>query len=138
MRKVIIALGLAAALLSSGQAAKADVYFHRPGFHAPAFHVGVDVWRRGAWHHGWYGGRFGWWWVAGGVWVPYAAPVYPVPAYVTAPVYPAPAYVAAPAAVPVPPAPAPVTAWYYCPSVRAYYPQVPTCAGPWQTVPAQP
>src|SRR5215813_4361886 len=65
MRKVIIALGLAAALLSGSQAAKADAYFHRPVYHAPAFHIGVDVWRRGAWHHGWYGGRFGWWWVAG-------------------------------------------------------------------------
>jgi hypothetical protein len=26
--------------------------------------------------------------------------------------------------------------WYYCPSARAYYPNVPTCPEPWVPVPA--
>jgi hypothetical protein len=44
----------------------------------------------------------------------------------SAPAYPAPAYSA--------PAPA---YWYYCPSARAYYPNVPSCPEAWLMVPAQ-
>jgi len=48
----------------------------------------------------------------------YPAPVYP---------YPAPAY-----APPPPP-----TYWYYCRSLEAYYPYVPSCPEPWVPVLAQ-
>jgi hypothetical protein len=81
------------------------------------------LWRQGQWFHARHDGRFGWWWVVGGVWYFYPAPIYPypdplVPAYTTA---------SAPAA----------PAWYFCQPSQAYYPYVPTCPVPWQVVPAQ-
>jgi hypothetical protein len=51
-------------------------------------------WRGGHWRHGNHDGRYGWWWVVGGIWYFYPTPIYP---------YPAPK---APAAPPAPPAPA--------------------------------
>jgi hypothetical protein len=39
----------------------------------------LEHWRAGHWYHGRHGGRVGWWWVAGGVWYFYPAPVYPYP-----------------------------------------------------------
>jgi hypothetical protein len=38
-----------------------------------------DHWRAGHWVHGPYHGREGWWWVVGGTWYFYPAPVYPYP-----------------------------------------------------------
>ena len=38
-----------------------------------------ELWRGGRWNHSTHGGRFGWWWVAGGIWYFYPAPVYPYP-----------------------------------------------------------
>jgi hypothetical protein len=36
-------------------------------------------WRGGRWYHGPHGARDGWWWVIGGSWYFYPAPVYPYP-----------------------------------------------------------
>ncbi|HEX4299866.1 MAG TPA: hypothetical protein VH327_03260 [Gammaproteobacteria bacterium] len=98
-------------------------YFHDRDFYA---------WHGGYWHHSWYGGRFGWWWVVSGVWFFYPVPVYP---------YPDP-YVPSGFAAPPPPeaedAPPPASDqfWYFCPASNAYYPYVPACPTGWQQVPA--
>jgi hypothetical protein len=88
------------------------------------------AWHGGYWHHSWYGGRFGWWWVVSGVWFFYPVPVYP---------YPDP-YVPSDFAAPPPPedTPPPVSDqfWYFCPASNAYYPYVPACPTGWQQVPA--
>lgn len=78
-------------------------------------------WRAGAWHHGFHDGRSGWWWVVGGVWYFYPAPVYP---------YPDP--YGPPGVVGVGPS------WYYCANPQGYYPYVPQCLVPWQAVPSEP
>jgi hypothetical protein len=39
----------------------------------------MHVWRAGLWRNEWHYGRRGWWWEAGGVWYPYADPVFPFP-----------------------------------------------------------
>ena len=83
-------------------------------------------WRSGRWHHGHHDGRLGWWWIVGGVWYLYNAPVYP---------YPDP-YL--PPQVVLPPAPPASQFWYYCPNPPGYYPYVPECRYPWERVPARP
>lgn len=87
-------------------------------------------WRGGNWYHGRHLGRLGWWWVVGGLWYFYPAPVYPYPDPYLPPVV-------------VPPAPAPAPAnplqyWYYCPKPAGYYPYVARCTTDWQAVPATP
>ena len=72
---------------------------------------------------------------------PYAYPyAYPYPAYAYGPptvvVEPPPVYVQQQPAY-APPA-APQAYWYYCPSMSAYYPSVPSCAEPWVKVPPRP
>jgi len=110
-------------------------------------HRGPDIrlWHSGYWNHGYYHGRLGWWWVVGGVWYFYTAPVYPYPDPYTPPVVvqappvvqtPPPAVVAAPPAVA--PAPEPAQVWYYCKAKKQYYPYVTECPTGWKTVPAQP
>ncbi len=79
-------------------------------------------WRGGAWHHGWHGGRLGWWWVVGGVWYFYPAPVYPYPN---------------PYEPPIGTPPPPPQVYYYCDDPPGYYPYVPQCRVPWRTMPAQ-
>jgi hypothetical protein len=135
MKKIILALLLVvvavAALSASSQA--------RPVWRGPAWHGRIDhfhehdmvVWRGGRWFHGWHGSRLGWWWIVGGVWYWYPAPVYPYPNPYTPPVV-----------VQVPPAPPqpqslPQT-WYYCDRPAGYYPYVPECASGWRAVPATP
>ncbi len=83
----------------------------------------IGRWRSGAWHHGFHGGRNGWWWVVGGVWYFYPAPVYPYPDPYAPPVG-------------APPPPQPQT-YYYCDDPPGYYPYVPECRTPWRAVPAQ-
>ena len=83
-------------------------------------------WSGGRWHHGRHAGRLGWWWIVGGVWYFYPAPVYPYPD----PYLP-------PLALAPPAAPA-TQYWYYCTNPPGYYPYVPRCARPWRPVPAQP
>jgi surface antigen len=85
-----------------------------------------EHWRRGRWWHGWHEGREGWWWLAGGVWYWYPAPIYP---------YPDPYQ---PPGVLVPPGFQPSQVWYYCQSPAGYFPYVPACSVPWQAVPAAP
>jgi|APCry1669189241_1035207.scaffolds.fasta_scaffold41585_3 hypothetical protein len=85
----------------------------------------IGVWRGGRWFHGNYGGRLGWYWVVGGVYYYYSAPIYPYPDPYLPPVITAP---------PVPTA----TVWYFCEPTKSYYPYTPTCPVPWQQVPATP
>ncbi|HEY1720610.1 MAG TPA: hypothetical protein VGG27_05150 [Magnetospirillaceae bacterium] len=93
-------------------------------WHGDIHHFGehdLGIWRGGRWFHGPHDGRPGWWWIVGGVWYFYPAPVYPFPnPYVP------------PGAV-VPP---PVQYYYYCGPAQAYYPQVGSCPVQWQAVPA--
>lgn len=132
MKRLILALFafvLLAAVPASGQA--------RPG---PYWHGGIDhfhehdivVWRGGRWFHGWHGSRIGWWWIVGGAWYWYPAPIYPYPNPYTPPVV-----VQAPAAPAVEPQALPPT-WYYCDHPAGYYPYVPDCASGWKAVPAAP
>ncbi|MDD5295741.1 MAG: hypothetical protein PHU46_02405 [Rhodocyclaceae bacterium] len=104
----------------------------------------LELWRGGRWHQGRHGGRLGWWWIVGGTWYLYSAPVYPYPDPYQPPVV----MVEQPQVVPAPPvyapppapvaAPAPVQYWYYCRNPAGYYPYVPQCRGGWQKVPAAP
>lgn len=92
-----------------------------------------DRWRGGRWYHGAHGARRGWWWIVGGIWYFYPAPVYPYPDPYLPPVVVVPQATA--------PAPAPVVPqqyWYYCPKPAGYYPYVPRCGTAWQAVPANP
>lgn len=90
----------------------------------------VHVWAGGYWHHGWYGPRFGWWWVVGPSWYYYPAPVYPYPNPYVPPVVIN--------TTPAQPGPAPAQYWYYCAASKAYYPYVAECPGGWQPVPVTP
>jgi hypothetical protein len=85
----------------------------------------IGAWRGGRWFHGAHGGRGGWWWIVGGQWYFYPAPVYP---------YPDP-YL--PPTVALAPAPAPSPSWYYCDNPRGYYPYVAQCSTPWRPVAPQ-
>jgi hypothetical protein len=96
------------------------------------FHKGdLDWWRAGHWFHGEHFGRLGWWWVVGGMWYFYPAPVYP---------YSDP-YVS-PAVVTQAPPPSltqsPLQYWYYYPSAKGYYPHVADCLEGWTPVTPQP
>jgi surface antigen len=85
----------------------------------------LGLWRGGYWHNGWYEGRMGWWWIAGGRWYHYPAPVYPYPSPYAPPVVMAPAG-------------PPGQVWYYCGNPAGYYPYVPQCMMQWQQVMPQP
>jgi hypothetical protein len=91
------------------------------------------LWRSGQWHRARHRGRFGWWWVVGGLWYFYPEPVYPYPDYASTDVdvEEAPPVAAAPVGPPA-------QYWYYCNDPPGYYPYVPYCATPWQPVPAAP
>ena len=111
--------------------------FHRGG---EGWHGGrhtVEIWRGGNWVHERHDGRFGWWWVAAGMWYFYPSPVYPYPDPYTPPVV---VVNQQPPAAPQTNVPAqpPLQYWYYCDSAKAYYPYVPSCPEAWRTVPAQP
>jgi len=83
-----------------------------------------DHWREGRWYHGHHEGRNGWWWILGGAWYFYPAPVYPYPDPYTPPVvneY-----------VPVVPQNTAPSYVYYCTNPRGYYPYVTRCYGSWQ------
>jgi len=99
-------------------------------FHERDFHV----WRGGHWEHRYHDGRYGWWWLAGGLWYFYPAPVYPYPDPYVPPLAAATPPLVAP---PVVGAPAP-RYWYYCESAGGYYPYVPACPSGWRAVPGGP
>ena len=86
-------------------------------------------WQSGHWVRTRHGGRSGWWWVVGGVWYFYPAPIYPYPNPYVPPV----AVTSTP-----PPAQAAVQYWYYCNSARGYYPYVTSCPEGWMQVVPQP
>ena len=130
-----LAMVLAASVLSPQANAQRE---RRPG----AAHWRGDItrfhehdwplWRGGHWAHSRHDGRFGWWWVAGGAWYLYPAPVYPYPN----PWEPPQVMLAPPAdgAVSVPP----IRYWYYCEALRMYYPYAATCPSQWKQLPAAP
>lgn len=138
-------LACAAAALPQASYADRDDFRHEGhGWHGGEFRHFNDhelmVWRGGHWFHGHHEGRRGWWWVAGGIWYFYDAPVYPypdpyVPPVVVAPQ--APVVVAPPAPQAAPPQPA-AQYWYYCDASKEYYPYVTSCATAWRQVPATP
>lgn len=113
----------------------------KPLSRAPGWHGNIErfhehdwqVWRGGRWQHGSHAGRIGWWWVVGGVWYFYPAPVYPYPNPWEPPPFD---YVTPP--VGSPPPPPPTQYWYLCESAKGYYPYVPSCPGGWKQVPATP
>ncbi|MCW3480981.1 hypothetical protein OL229_15640 [Neisseriaceae bacterium JH1-16] len=93
------------------------------GWHGGFHPRDIERWHGGYWHHGYYGGRLGWWWVVGGAWYFYTQPVYP---------YPDPYIPAVPVAPAAPPPPA--GSWYYCGANGQYYPYTPSCPVPWTPV----
>ena len=134
--------------LTCGAAAEPREH-HGRGWHGDvrSFHEhDIGRWRGGRWHHGYYSGHLGWWWIVGGVYYWYPRAVYPYPDPFVPPVYveqPPPALAVPqqmPPAPPAPQAPAQATAgtWYYCDSARSYYPYVAECPGGWRPVPATP
>lgn len=160
----IAALALALLGIGLAPAAQADPYHHggyrgghwATGYHFRYWHYDPVGWRGGRWMQTWHGGRYGWWWSVGGVWMLYSAPVYPYPDPGYAPTYvieddPGTMVAPAPASQPAPPPPAPQApaqaqqmpapqpqVWYYCNSPQGYYPYVQACPTGWQTVPATP
>lgn len=93
----------------------------------------MGIWRGGLWRHDWHDGRYGWWWLVGGIWYFYDQPIYPYPLMVSP--------IAIPEEMEPPPvvaAPPPAGFWYYCDNPPGYYPYVTTCTVPYRAVPAQP
>jgi hypothetical protein len=139
----LAAVALTAAIVVGGvaEAASAAVWYGGPGyrervFRGPPPRVAVGPrWATGRWVHGWYGGRYGWWWAVGPSWYWYPRPVYPYPVYV--PAYDDPNYVPE-AGYPPPQNVQPqAQSWYYCANPQGYYPEVRDCDH-WQEVPASP
>lgn len=93
------------------------------------------VWRGGHWSREMHEGRYGWWWVVGGLWYFYPSPVYPWPDPYVPPVVTLPPPQVQPASPPPPPQP---QVWYFCTSTNSYYPYTPSCPEGWRTVPATP
>lgn len=134
LKSATLAVGVTAAILLGFSAAPVRAATHVSigvgvGYPYPA-HYPVHVWARGYWHRGWYGPRFGWWWVVGPSWYYYPQPVYPYPQAYAPPVIVQ--------ATPAKPGPAPEQYWYYCDAARKYYPYVSACPGGWQRVPVTP
>ena len=96
----------------------------------------VEVWRGGNWVHDRHDGRYGWWWVAAGMWYFYPAPVFPYPDPYTPPVVVINQQPPAPQATVQ--AQPPLQYWYYCDSLKTYYPYASSCPEAWRAVPAQP
>jgi len=100
----------------------------------------VQVWRGGNWYHGGYQGRFGWYWVVGGVYYPYPSPIYPYPdPYIPGVVVGAPPVVSISSPKPAVLASQPLpSVWYFCEASQGYYPYVAECPAGWKSVPAIP
>lgn len=73
----------------------------------------MDRWHGGHWYHGRHGNRDGWWWIIGGAWYFYPAPVYPYPDPYSLQVVVAPPLGAPPTVTPAPPAQAPYCREYH-------------------------
>jgi hypothetical protein len=134
---------LAASLMAAGavffaQPSVADGHGDRHAEHfrgeIRAFHRhDWGLWKAGHWEHGFHDSRYGWWWLAGGEWYFYPAPVFPYPN----PYEPSFAVIN-PSAQPAPTLPPQPQNWYHCSSPTGYYPYVTSCPGGWQAVPATP
>jgi len=98
----------------------------------------IGVWRGGLWRHEMFNGLLGWWWVSGGVWYLYEAPVYPYPMVVSGMAFAPPVVVQQVAPPPPPPQPPQHQVWYYCDSPAGYYPYIATCSMPFRPVAARP
>jgi hypothetical protein len=99
-------------------------------FHEPEW----AEWRSGHWHHDVYDGRLGWYYEVGGVWYPYAAPVFPYPTTVAPLIYDEiPPEEALPAAAPLPPLP---HVAYHCGNPAGFYPTLTTCDTEWVAITA--
>ena len=130
-------VALTALSLGAPLAAQAAPY----GWHGNFYHGDIAYWRHGHWFHGGHGGRLGWWWIVGGIWYFYPAPVYPYPDVYRPPVVVETVPVPSPEPMPAPvpdAGPAPMQYWYYCEPVHKYYPYVPSCPSGWKAVPAKP
>jgi hypothetical protein len=102
--------------------------FHRRDF----AHFGPGerrAWCGGGFRNEWYDARFARWWVPGGNWYLYPAPIYPYPTYVP------PAFVTQ-QPLPVPTGLPPAQSWYFRDNSQDYYPNVASCNGLWHEVPA--
>jgi len=136
MRNVLRQLLLAAAigagtLLAQPACAQRDGHnFYGRDFHSFSPQE-RGIWRGGRWQQGWHDNRFAWWWIAGGGWYFYPAPIYPYPSYV-------PPAIIVQQAPPVPTGLPPAQFWYYCDNPTGYFPYVAACNGPWRQVPANP
>jgi len=115
-----VALSLVAAVLVLPAPAWAWGRGFHPGF--DSFHHRFRGFHRGHVFGGFAAGVF-----AGAVLGHAFAPVYAYPAYA----YPAPVYAAPPPTYAPPP---PSVSWYYCRSLGAYYPYVPSCPETWVPV----
>lgn len=123
------------AMWSVMQAGKAVAEPFAPWNHPGPHWHGPVGWHDGYWHHGAHDGRLGWWWVVGGVWYFYDAPVYPYPG-VPVEVTPPPTVVTV---TPAPPVAAPEPQmWYYCKPLKQYYPYINNCPEEWTRVPVTP
>jgi hypothetical protein len=103
----------------------------RPGWHGDIQHFRAQdwqLWRHGHWMRTTHDGRYGWWWLAGGLWYAYPSPVYPVPNPYEPPLFDVQPALQAPGA----------RVWYYCASAATYYPYVAACPEGWNPVPVTP
>jgi hypothetical protein len=87
-----------------------------------------SAWQGGRWRYAWHRGHRGWWWIVGGLWYFYPAPIYPYPLYIGSldyydyyDWYGTPDYY-----------------WYYCTNPQGYYPYIQECLGTWHAVPPAP
>jgi len=139
-KRVAVGLALTAAAFCASMPASAQ---HYHGIHSHGvWHGDIArfhehdwaMWRGGYWSHSWHGGRYGWWWLAGGLWYYYPAPIYPYPSPWEPPV----TTVVTPGAAPAVGAPPATNYWYFCQASNAYYPYAASCPAGWQRVPATP
>lgn len=130
---VSAALSMAACLASPAACAQHERHEIFRGDIAHFHEHDWAIWRGGHWIHDWHDGRMGWWWVAGGTWYFYPAPVYPWPN----PWEPPAEVIVTPGVAQESPPPA-TRSWYFCDGSQKYYPYVATCPGGWRQVPASP
>jgi len=136
MNKKILLLATAFVVMISGQPASAKPRPEQHQGHTQPSPWGGDIkrfhdrdfdyWKQGRWVHGPHEGRDGWWWTVGGLWYFYSTPVYPYPD----PFTPSTIIIGT-----VPTAPVSTTPQYwYCSDPAGYYPYVPRCYNPWQSI----
>jgi hypothetical protein len=96
-------------------------------------HHEQTIWRSGTWRHEKYMGRYGWWWMTGGMMYFYDEPVYPYPLEVPEIEYEltdddqtSEEYAQPPDFDP--------NYWYYCEDPKGYYPYVTECPDGWMKV----